>query len=155
VLGWLDMHVNALVTQEFFTGPTMLSSAPVIPEQGLRTNLEGMQENTDAARLLGSAAAPLTLLTELAGATVTETGRIDQSQTPVSLVAFFCGMKSLSGRTTQRAIRLQHKVTPAEATLFEWQDYFGWGITGGRCRVIFHGRKAGAKSVVRIGSGSS
>jgi hypothetical protein len=96
-----------------------------------------MQQNTDAARLLGGAAAPLTLLTELAGATVTETGGIDQSQTPISFVAFFCGMKSLSGGTTQKAIRLQHKVTPAEATMFERQGYFGWSKLGGTYRLGF------------------
>jgi hypothetical protein len=106
VVGWFYVHVNALVTQEFSTGPTMLSAAPVIPEQGQRTDLERMQENTDATRLLGVAAAPLTLLAELAGATVSETGSIDQSQAAVSLVALLCGMKCLPGRTTQRAIGL-------------------------------------------------
>src|SRR3982751_6510556 len=99
-----------------------------------------MKQHTDPAWLLGVTAVPLTLLAQLTGATVTETGRIDQSQTAVSLVAFFCCMKCLSGWTTQRAIGLQHKVTPAEATLFERQGHFGWGITGGRSRVIFRCR---------------
>lgn len=61
VLGWLQMYVNALVSQEVSTGSTMLPTAPVMPLQGPRTDLERMQENADPARLLGVAAMPLTL----------------------------------------------------------------------------------------------
>jgi hypothetical protein len=32
MLDWLDVHVNALVTQKVSTGPTMLSAAPVMED---------------------------------------------------------------------------------------------------------------------------
>src|SRR5262245_37436295 len=50
VVGRLQEYVNALVAQELSAGSTMLPTAPVMPEQGLRTDLEGMQEHADAAR---------------------------------------------------------------------------------------------------------
>jgi len=56
------MHVNALVAQELSTGPTMLSTAPVMPKQGRFPDLERMEEHTDPARLLGIVATPLALL---------------------------------------------------------------------------------------------
>jgi hypothetical protein len=67
---------------------------------------------------------------------VAQTGRIDQSQTAISLVAFFCGMKCLPGRATQGAIRLKKKVAPAEATLLERQSDLGCGIATSRWRVL-------------------
>ncbi len=141
MLWWLDVHVNALIAQELSTGPAVLSTAPVMPKQGLRTDLEGMQQNTDAARLLSGAATPLALLTELASATVGDTGGIDQSQGAVSLVTFFCGMKCLPGRTMQGAIGLQDKVTSAEATLFERQSHFGGSIASGRSWLVIGHRR--------------
>ena len=68
--------------------------------------MERVKQNTDPAWFSGGVPAPLAPLAELAGATVSDTGSIDQSQAAISLVALLCGMKCLPGRTTQRAIGL-------------------------------------------------
>jgi hypothetical protein len=58
-LGWLQMHVNALVAQERSTDSAMLSTAPVMPKQGPRANLERVEQNTDPARFSSGVPAPL------------------------------------------------------------------------------------------------
>lgn len=111
-----------------------------------------MPDDADASRLRGSVPTPLALLTPVASAAVTQTGCRDQSQAAVSLVALFCGMKSLSCRTTQRAIGRLHNITSTEATLCEWQGDFGWGIPGGGCRGLFHRRGRGLFHCRKSGS---
>jgi len=59
--GLIHLYLHALVTQELDAHTPMKPSAPVSPEQGSRTDHQGMQQYAHLARLSGDAALPLTL----------------------------------------------------------------------------------------------
>ncbi len=66
----LKRHLNALVAQELHAGMAMFSATPVSPEQGGRSHLQGMQQQTDPTRLHGRRPMPLTLLPQPTASTV-------------------------------------------------------------------------------------
>lgn len=55
-------HLDLLVTNQAQTGTSMLSAAPISPEERLTANHERMQKHTHLARLCRSVAVPLTLI---------------------------------------------------------------------------------------------
>src|SRR5215471_13828189 len=99
--------------------------APIPPEEGIRAGDEWMQQDTYPAGFTGSSAMPLTLLSQWTGAALADASGINQPQTAISLTTLFGRRESLPGGTAQGAIRLQHKVSPGEAALFEGQGYLG------------------------------
>src|SRR5207247_7178379 len=99
--------------------------APVSPEEGLRTDAEWMQQDTDPAGFGGSSAMPLTLLSQWTGAGLADASGIHQPQTAISFCALFGRGEPLPGGAAQGAMRLQHKVSPGEAASFEGQGYLG------------------------------
>jgi hypothetical protein len=76
-------HLDALESHQLLTGAPVLSAAPVTPEQRGRADDERMQQHTHPARLRGSTAIPLTLLTQGTGTTTADAGGIDHAQTPI------------------------------------------------------------------------
>jgi hypothetical protein len=88
-------------------------------------------------RLRGCAAIPLTLLTQGAGTTTADAGSIHQAPTAISFSASFMGHQRLVGRTTQGAIRLEHKVLPGEAARFEGNSHRWLAIPTGIERLGF------------------
>ena len=63
--GTLDFH--PLAVQELYTGASMLSAAPITPEEGRARNFERVKQHTHLARFGSGLAIPLTLLAQRAG----------------------------------------------------------------------------------------
>jgi len=88
----------------------VLSAAGVAPEQRRGTNNEGMQEDTDLARLCGGVAIPLTLSAARTGTTTADAGSIHDAQAPIGFSALFMRDKFLVSGAPQRPIRLESEV---------------------------------------------
>ena len=132
----LHRHLHPLASKQLDTGPTMLSPAPIPPEQGNRANSERMKQPTHAARMLGGLPMPLTLLTQGARTTGTDAGLIDEAQTAIGFPALFVRKEARASRTAQRAVRLGRKVLPREAAHFPGEGPLGRAIpTGGSRRA--------------------
>ncbi len=58
----LLLDVHALRTKQLDAYPAVMPTTPVVPEERLISNHEGMQQHTHLARLHGLAAIPLTLV---------------------------------------------------------------------------------------------
>ena len=104
------LHVQPLAAKHLHTGPAMLSPAPISPEQGSRTDAEGMEQQTHAARVRGSLPVPLTLLTQGARTTRADAGLIDNTQAAINFPAPFSCREARPSRTAQRAVGLERKV---------------------------------------------
>jgi hypothetical protein len=126
--GLFLMHINPLIAYKLNTFPSMLPPTPVAPEERLAPDDEWMQQNADLARLFGRAAIPLALLTQRAGATATDTGCIDHTQTAITFSAVFLDPKRLPGWTAQRPIRLERKIGSGEAASFPGGRRGRWSI---------------------------
>src|SRR5258708_2424002 len=143
----LSLYLHTLGTQQLSAHPSMVPTTPISPEQGRGTDNKGMQEHTDLARLGGSAALPLTLFPQGTGATTADAGRIDHTQAPVGFSAPLMRDKWLVGRTAQRAIGLESKVSPGEAALFPGKGYFCWPVSlRGRRRERLFWRRQESRS---------
>jgi len=125
---------------KLYADASVFSPAPVTPEQRLIPNGEWMQQHTDLARFRGGIAIPLTLLAQRTGTTTVHTGSIDHAQAPIGFSAVFMRQERAPGRTAQRPIGLEGKVSSGEATRFEgggggrWtipRSRSGWGCTCG------------------------
>jgi hypothetical protein len=81
-------------------------------------------------RLRGSAANPLTLLTQRTRAAVAKAGRIHDTHTPIGLSASRLRSKRLPCWTPERPIGLERKVGSGEATRFEGGGSGRWAIPG-------------------------
>ncbi len=84
-------HLDVLITHELHTGTSMLSPAPVMPEEGSRANGERVEQHTHLARFGSFFAIPLTLLAQGTGTATPDTGRIDDAQAPIGFSALFMG----------------------------------------------------------------
>ncbi len=73
------MDIDALVAKQVDAGMPMLPPAPILPEERMRADGVGMQQDTHSARVSGVMAVPLTLLTERTGTTVSNPGLIDHA----------------------------------------------------------------------------
>ena len=116
--GRRQAHFEVLVSHELYAGAPVDSAAGVAPEQRSGTYAQRMQQYTHLARLCGRPAIPLALLTQQAGATTTNTGCIDHTQTAITFLAVFLGPKRLPGWTAQRPIRLEREIGSGEAASF-------------------------------------
>lgn len=70
-------YLSELVSHELEAGTTMLSPAPISPEERSRSDDERMQKHTHLARLRSSVAVPLTLVAQRTGTATADTGSID------------------------------------------------------------------------------
>ena len=108
--GWpalVHLDLDALVSQEVHACSSMLSSAPVTPEQGSRTDFERGEQHTHLAGFSCVPPMPLTLLAHRTGTATAETGRIDHTQAPIGLWTLLVCRKLLPSWTAQRAIWLE------------------------------------------------
>ncbi len=103
-------HLQVLVTKQLHTRPSMLPPAPILPEDGERSDDQWMQEYTHLARLRGGAAIPLTLVAQGTGTATADAGPIDDAQGSVSFSALFMRDQLLVSGTPQRPIGLESKV---------------------------------------------
>jgi hypothetical protein len=85
-----------------------------------------MQQHADLAWLFGSAAVPLTLLAQWAGATMANAGSIHDTQAPIGFSAVFMWDEFLRSRAPQGPIRLKSKVLARKASCFPGQAHV-WG----------------------------
>lgn len=130
--GRRQTHFETLVSHKLDTGTSVLSAAPISPEQGSRTDRERMQHYTDLTWLRGRAAVPLTLLAQRTRATTVNAGSIHHTQASISFSALFMCDQLLVCWTTQRPIRLEHKILAREATRFPGQAHLGRSIARSR-----------------------
>lgn len=153
----MDFHL--LMVQKLYAGPTMLSAAPILPQERSRTNWEGMQQQAHLAWFLGGAALPLTLLTQLTRTAVANAGRIDHAQAPIRRS---CGVSVLPAGQRRVPSGWRGKSEPVKRPVFQevavvggpypaaGGNADGCEATGSRCSEM-----AGANSVVRSGCGLS
>jgi hypothetical protein len=132
--GRADLYLNALMAQELDARTPVEPTAPVVPEQGSRTDDKWMQEYTHLTRLACFAAIPLTPLPQGAGAAMAEAGCIDHAQAAISFSAMFLDTKRLPGWTAQRPIWLEQKVGSGEAASFPGGRGGRRSIPRGWCR---------------------
>ena len=85
--GRRQAHLDALVSHELHTGAPMLSAAPILPEQRRGTNLERMEQDTDATRLRGGFPIPLTLQTLWPAPAIADPSAVEDAQTAIGFVA--------------------------------------------------------------------
>jgi hypothetical protein len=109
----------------------LCGSNPAKPQR-LLPDSERMEKDADLAWLLGGTPLPLTLLTQLAGATVANARRKHHAQAPIGLSTSFMGMKRPVCGTTQRPIRLEGKVSSRETPGFPGRGGGGWAVAKGR-----------------------
>ncbi len=123
------------MSHEPHAGPSMLSAAGGVPEQGSRTHLQRMRQDTDLARFRGGAAIPLALLTQRTGAATANAGGIHHTQAAIGFPAPLLDNKLLPCGTAPRPIRLERKVLTREAVRFPGQAHLRGSIARGRSRV--------------------
>ncbi len=118
--GWILRlpHLDVLITHKLHTGSPMLSPAPVIPEERLPPDGEGMEEYTDLARLCCGSAIPLALLAQWTGTTTANAGSIHDAQASIGFSALFVRDQLLIIWATQRPIGLESKILAGEAACF-------------------------------------
>jgi hypothetical protein len=75
-----------------------------------------MQQDTDLARLFGSAALPLALVAQWTGTTTVNAGSIHHAQASTRLSTLFMGMKLLVRWTVERPVWLEREALAREAT---------------------------------------
>jgi hypothetical protein len=123
--GWREADLEVLMSHELHAGPSMLSAAPILPEQGSRTHLPRMQQDTDLPRFRSGAAIPLTLFTQRTGAATAHAGGIQHTQAAIGFPAPLLDKQRLPCGTAQRPVWLESKVLTRKAPAFPG---------GSRCR---------------------
>ena len=91
-------HLDVLIAHKLHTGASMLSPAPVTPEQGSRANDERVEQHTHLTRFASGFAIPLTLLAQRIGAAAVETGCIHHAQASIAFNAPLVRTKGLRSR---------------------------------------------------------
>lgn len=99
-----------LLTYQLPNGSSMRSSAPVLPEEWLRTDSQWMQQNADLAWLVGGGALPLALCAQRTGTATVEASPIHDAQAASGLCTAFMGEELLVSGAAQRPIRLESEV---------------------------------------------
>ena len=133
----LHSHFHVLVAKQLHARPSVLSSAPVAPEQRRRPDDEGMQQHTHLARFGGRAAIPLTLLAQRTEAAIADATGIHHTQAPIGFPAPLMGNQRLPGRATEGAIWLEGKVLTREAASFPGQAHLRGSIARSRGSVCW------------------
>src|SRR5438094_280044 len=80
-------HLDALMAQELYAGAPMFSAAPIPPEQRCGAHLKGMEQDAHPAGFCRLSALPLPLLAQPTGATIANSGRVEQPQTAISFAS--------------------------------------------------------------------
>ena len=101
---------DTLVAKEVHTGSTMVSAAPILPEEWGRTNSKRMEQYADLTRLFGGAALPLALLTKRTGTATADARRIDHTETAVGLATSLLGNQGVPRWAPKSPIGLERKV---------------------------------------------
>jgi len=144
-----EPHLDVLVTHKLHTGASMLSAAPVTPEEGSRANNERVEQHTHLARFASGFAIPLTLLAQRTGAATVDAGRIHHAQASIAFLAPLVRTKRLPSRIAQRPIRLEGKVATREASLFPGQGHIwrsiSWYGRGGVDSLLLRQRTSRSK----------
>src|SRR5712691_4314048 len=104
--GRWQAHLDALVSHELHAGAPVRSPAPIVPEQRRGTNLERMQQDTDATRLRGCFPVPLTLLAQRGAATIAYSGAVEHAQTAIGFAALLGWAQRLASRAGQHPVGL-------------------------------------------------
>ncbi len=114
----LHLNLDALGTKELDTRMPMNPSTPVLPEERLTSDDEGMEEHADLARHSSGGAIPLALLAQRTGTTTADAGRVHDAQAAIAFPAPLMGDQLLACWTSQRPIGLERKVLPREPASF-------------------------------------
>lgn len=132
----MKLHLQTLVASHLHAGSTREPATPIPPEERLRPESEGMEHQTDRARLGGGVALPLAVLAQWAGTTMVDAGPRDQAQTPVGLSAPLVQGQRLTCKTAQRPIRLESNVATGKATSFPGRTRLSRSIARGRSGMV-------------------
>jgi hypothetical protein len=116
-------HLDVLSTHTLHAGASMLSPAPVSPEQGCQTDDKRMHQHTDLTRLRGDASLPLARLTHRTETAPADARRRDHAQAPIGLPAPLVCYTRLASRTLEGPIRVEGTVLTGEATLFPGRNH--------------------------------
>jgi hypothetical protein len=119
--GRRQADLDVLLSGEVHAGAPVFSAAPIAPEQRRRTNLERMQQQTDATRFGRGVSMPLTLLAQWAVATVADAGAVEDAQTAIRFVALLGGTQRLALWTQQHAAGLEREILSREPSRFPGQ----------------------------------
>ena len=130
----MELNLLALGAYQLNAGSPIEPATPISPEEWFSPDGQGMEHETDLARLCGVTPFPLTLLTQRAGTTIADTGSIDQAQTPIGFWTPFLQGQRRSSRAAQRPVRLERKVLAGETTRFPGRGSRGGCIALGRSR---------------------
>src|SRR5258708_36202849 len=106
----------------------VLCDSNLAKPQWSRTYGERMQQHTDLARLFGNAAIPLALLAQRTRAALANAGCIHNAQAAIGFSAPLMRNQLLPCWAPKRAIRLEGKVLPREATGFPGGCCGRWSI---------------------------
>jgi hypothetical protein len=80
-------HLAVLIAHKLYTGASMLSPAPVTPEEGSRATDERVEQHTHLTRFASGFAIPLTLLAHRTGAATVVTSCIHHAQASIAFLA--------------------------------------------------------------------
>lgn len=136
-------QLHPLSAQELSTSPSVGASGPIAPEPRLWTQLERVEQDAHLAWLAGLFALPLTLLAQLTGPTIGNSGREDDAQTASWFFAPFARQEPLVCRTAHRAIRLEGKGLSRKAPSLPSSAEHRWGIALRRLTLVDRWSKLG------------
>ncbi len=125
-------YLQMLMAQKLHTHSSMLSPAPVTPEEGGRADDERVEQHAHLARLGGGTAIPLALLAQRTGTATADTGSIDHAQASIGFSAPFMREQVLTSRTPERAIGLKRKVGSGETPRFAGCGRGRWTVSRDR-----------------------
>ena len=108
--GRFDLDLDPLMTHQLDARPSVEPAPPVTPEKRLRTHDKRVQQDAHLARLLGSAAMPLTLVAQGTRTATADAGCIHHAQASIGFSAPLMDNQRLASRTAQRPIWLGEKV---------------------------------------------
>jgi len=115
-----------------------------------------MQQHTHLTGLGRGSAPPLALVPQWTRTTTANAGPKDYPQAPIGFSAALMCYQCLLRRAAQRAVGLERKVSPREATLFPGLAHCYRSISlrgGAKPTNVGEAGRATANSVVRTGSG--
>src|SRR5258708_25270334 len=136
----LNLQALAVQTQ---TGPSVVPSAPVSPEQRSRSHRQRMEQDAHLARFGRWAPTPLTLLPQQTRTAVANARPIDDPQTAIAFSTVLMRDQDVACWASQGPIGLERKVGSCEAASFPGRRGGGWCIPRGRRRGRRGGRRRG------------
>lgn len=135
--GRIKRHLDALMAQELYAGAPMFSAAPIPPEQRCVAHFKGMEQDAHPAGFCRLSAMPLTLFTQLTGATIAHPGRVEQPHTAIGFASLLGLVERFARWTAQGAVWLEGKGISSKATCFPGGGGGGLAIARGG-RLLLH-----------------